>query len=114
MNPRPITHSELANVLARDLPELTLILSPQQMMALRGLIDAPPARSPARGSAAPPEQADSLLRVPEVAALLSISRAQCYRMAQLGHLQSVRMGKTVRFRRRDVEAFLRQHITGSP
>ena len=48
----------------------------------------------------------SLLRVNEVAALLSIGRRTVYTLVNNGELPAVRVGARLRFRPEDVDAYL--------
>lgn len=48
-----------------------------------------------------------LLTIPEVAALLQVSRTTIYKLMGSGGLRSVRVGKVVRFLQEDVDAYLR-------
>lgn len=50
-----------------------------------------------------------LLSPAEVARLLGLSRAHVYTLAASGQLPSVKFGRAVRFDRRDVEEFVREH-----
>jgi excisionase family DNA binding protein len=54
-----------------------------------------------------------LLTAREVAELLHVSKAQAYRLIQLGKLKSVRFGRIVRVKPEDLEAFI-QRNTYSP
>ncbi len=49
---------------------------------------------------------DALLKIDEVAAILRISVAKAYAMAQRGELPTVKMGKSVRVRRDRLMAWL--------
>jgi excisionase family DNA binding protein len=44
---------------------------------------------------------------------LSVSEAQIRRLEQRGELPAVRFGKTVRFRREDLDRFIEDHLVGS-
>jgi excisionase family DNA binding protein len=50
--------------------------------------------------------------VPEVAATLRVGRATVYQLVQSGHLGSVRLGKTIRITRGQLERYLAGHSTG--
>lgn len=50
--------------------------------------------------------APRLLRLNEVADRLSISKSMAWKIVALGHLRSVRIGRAVRVRPRDLEAYL--------
>ena len=54
------------------------------------------------------EQTDErdLLRVPQVAKLLSVSRMTVYRLVTTQKLKAVKLGKLIRFRRADVERLI--------
>ena len=59
--------------------------------------------------AAPPQQAQQLLRISEVAQILGASRNSVRQLLASGELRSVRIGEAGwhRVRREDVEAFIR-------
>lgn len=58
-------------------------------------------------SAAVQEILDPIVyRVPEIAALLQIGRAAAYRLVQSQELPCVRIGRSVRVRRSDFDAYL--------
>jgi excisionase family DNA binding protein len=67
-----------------------------------------------RGIAGPfeagPPPADKLLTAQEVANLLSVSKAKAHQMMQRGEIASVRMGRAVRVRRRDLDDFLQSRL----
>jgi excisionase family DNA binding protein len=65
---------------------------------------APPAVTPAEP--APTRAPGVLLTVREAAEVLAVSPKTLYRMAQLGQAPHVRLGRNVRFRREDLEAWL--------
>lgn len=48
----------------------------------------------------------SLLRIENVAERLSVSRSMAWKIIDLGHLRSVRIGRAVRVRPHDLEAYL--------
>jgi excisionase family DNA binding protein len=52
-----------------------------------------------------------LFRVKEVAELAAISERSVYRLAELGELPCVRIGRSVRFRQPDVERLIGAPIT---
>jgi len=47
-----------------------------------------------------------LLRIEDVAERLSVSRSMAWKLVDLGDLRSVRIGRAVRVRPQDLEAFL--------
>jgi len=51
-----------------------------------------------------------LLKAGEVAACLNVSRSFAYHLIQTGELPTVRLGKSVRVRPQDLEAFIEQNI----
>jgi excisionase family DNA binding protein len=51
-----------------------------------------------------------LLKAAEVAEILRISRSKVYRFMKTGDLPSVRMDRTVRVRKKDLEEFIESHI----
>jgi excisionase family DNA binding protein len=55
-----------------------------------------------------------LLRVPEVAARLSMSRGKVYELMRSGALPSVRIDRSRRIRARDLEAFVGSLDSGGP
>jgi excisionase family DNA binding protein len=55
-----------------------------------------------------------LLKVPEVAARLSMSRGKVYELMRSGALPSVRIDRTRRIRTRDLEAFVGSLDGGGP
>ena len=48
-----------------------------------------------------------LMDVRDVAAFLRVSKSMVYKLAEEGALPAVRIGRLVRFMRRDVDSFLR-------
>ena len=68
----------------------------------------PPAPlSPAlRPSSSPPDAPPAPVTVAQVAAELGVSRMTVYRLADRGELPALRVGRSVRFTRADVDAFL--------
>jgi excisionase family DNA binding protein len=69
-------------------------------------IDSPaaPVLMPAPASVAPPEtNVPLLLRVPEAAELLAVSRTKVYQLIASGDIPVVRIGKSVRVARRELE-----------
>ena len=53
----------------------------------------------------------SLLKVDDVVKILNISRSAAYNLVQTRQLPSVRMGKSVRVRPVDLEAFIQANLT---
>jgi excisionase family DNA binding protein len=51
-----------------------------------------------------------LLNTVEVAEILRISRSKVYRFLKTGDLPSVRMDRSVRVRKKDLEEFIESHI----
>ena len=47
-----------------------------------------------------------LLRIGEIAERLSVSRSMAWKLIALGHLPSVRIGRAVRVRPQDLEAYV--------
>jgi excisionase family DNA binding protein len=60
--------------------------------------------------AEPAKPAKALLTVQEAAALLAVSDKTLYRMARLGQVPHVRVGRSLRFRREELEAWIRQQL----
>ena len=52
-----------------------------------------------------------LLKAEEVAELLSVSRAFAYSLMQSGQLPTVHLGRSVRVRLEDLEAFIQLNLT---
>lgn len=52
------------------------------------------------------DQTPLLLRVPEVARLLGVSRTRAYVLVQRGELPAIRIGQSVRVSRRALEAWI--------
>jgi excisionase family DNA binding protein len=52
-----------------------------------------------------------LLTPEQVADMLAISKRQIYRLAAMGELRHVRMGKLVRFREVDVESYVENSLS---
>lgn len=50
--------------------------------------------------------AGRLLRIEEVADRLSVSRSMAWKLVSLGQIRSLRIGRAVRVRPQDLEAFL--------
>ncbi len=57
---------------------------------------------------------DTLLNAPAVAKLLSISRAQIYELVYQRKIRSVRIGRLVRFRKQDVDAYIQYCLDHVP
>ena len=55
------------------------------------------------------EQAKLTLTVPEVAALLRISRGACYEAVRTGQIPSLRFGRLIRIPRHALEQLLNAH-----
>lgn len=53
-----------------------------------------------------------LLKVPEAVAVTGYSRPFIYRLIEEGRLPSVRVGRSVRVRREDLERFIEEHMVG--
>ncbi len=56
---------------------------------------------------------DELLTVDEVGAMLKVPRRWVYDCARRGDIASAKVGKYLRFRRRDVETFIDGRFTGA-
>ena len=52
-----------------------------------------------------------LLKGPEVAEILGISKALAYRLVSQGSLPAVKFGRTIRIRNIDVDRFVLDHLT---
>lgn len=63
---------------------------------------------PVRKSHRPPE---TFLTAPEVAELLRVSKMTVYRLIQSGDIPANRIGRSLRVRERDLDAFLRDTET---
>ena len=55
---------------------------------------------------------DQLLKPGEVAEMLQLSRSKAYQLMQQGEIPTVRMGRTVRVKRSDLEAYIRHSKEG--
>jgi excisionase family DNA binding protein len=53
-----------------------------------------------------------LLRVTDVARLMSISRSMAYQLVQRGEIPSVRIKNSVRVKAADLEEYIRQNYSG--
>lgn len=53
-----------------------------------------------------------LLKVPDVAAMLGISRALAYHLVQTGEIPSVHIRAAIRVRSQDLENYISQNLTG--
>jgi excisionase family DNA binding protein len=53
---------------------------------------------------------EPLMDVQDVAALLRVSKSMVYKLVESGDLRAVRIGRLVRFTRRDVDSFVRAEI----
>ncbi len=61
------------------------------------------------------QQTKLILTVPEVAALLRISRGSCYEAIRTGQIPSLRFGRSIRVPRHSLELFLQgNNKEGSP
>jgi excisionase family DNA binding protein len=52
------------------------------------------------------DRSAQLLRIPEAARYLQLSRAQTYRLAAQGELPAIRIGRSVRIRQEALDAWL--------
>ena len=57
-----------------------------------------------------PAQMDRLLTAGDVASRLNISRSQAYQLLRKGDIPCVRMGRTIRVRPADLEAYILQNV----
>jgi excisionase family DNA binding protein len=55
---------------------------------------------------------ERLLKGNEVAALLRISRSYAYQLMRQGEIPTLRFGRSVRVRERDLNAYINQCMTG--
>jgi len=55
---------------------------------------------------------ESLMKCPEIAKVLSISRAYAYRLIMDGTIPAIRIGRSVRVRPSDLEAFVSNNVKG--
>ena len=53
-----------------------------------------------------------LLKVPDVAAMLGISRAMAYHLVQAGEIPSVQIRSARRVRSQDLENYISENLTG--
>ena len=54
----------------------------------------------------------SLLKIPEVAKMLGISRTMAYNLVQAGEIPSVQIRSARRVRSQDLENYISQNLTG--
>jgi excisionase family DNA binding protein len=66
------------------------------------------ASGPLSGVPDPSSEAAKLMTVPELATYLRLSQAKIYRMAQAGQVPAIRIGRSWRFQRARIEAWLLQ------
>ena len=59
-----------------------------------------------------PPTVKSLLTAPDVARALNVSKAQAYQLIRRKELRSFSVGKLVRVRREDLDAFIQEHLVG--
>ena len=52
-----------------------------------------------------------LLTVPQVAEMLSISESHVYALKATGKLKFIKIGRSTRYRRSDVQSFINERIT---
>ena len=55
---------------------------------------------------------DTLLNVKQVAAYLQLKESTIYSWAQDGKIPAIKIGRTWRFRRTDLDAWLQRHLKG--
>ncbi len=55
---------------------------------------------------------DRLLKPEDVASVLNISRSFTYHLLQTGQLPAIRLGRSVRVRRQDLESFIGRNLHG--
>ena len=60
------------------------------------------------------EEEKLLLTGPEAASLLNIGKSTIYSMAARGEIACLRLGRTVRFRRCDLDAFIAANAKAEP
>jgi len=56
-----------------------------------------------------PTGAEKFLTAPEVASILSVKQSTVYQWAKLGEIPHYRLGRVVRFKRKDLEAWIEKH-----
>ena len=60
-------------------------------------------------------ETEELLKVPEVARVLRVSNKKVYQLVESGALRAIRIDqKSIRVRRRALDAFLAEHETAKP
>jgi excisionase family DNA binding protein len=59
-----------------------------------------------------PPPTKSLLTAPDVAKALNVSKAQAYQLIRRKEIRSFSVGKLVRVRREDLDAFIQEHLVG--
>ena len=91
--------AQISHVVCAAFVELLLMMKEEIKQAgVSPLKSAPPAKS--------------LLTAPEVARVLNISKAQAYQLIRRKELRSFSVGKLVRVRREDLDAFIQEHLVG--
>jgi excisionase family DNA binding protein len=68
-------------------------------------------RRPSAPEAAEDVLGEPLMDVCDVAALLRVSKSMVYKLAEQNALHAVRIGRLVRFTRRDVDSFVRTGVS---
>lgn len=71
------------------------------------LFDDPPAPQPLRNRR-PPTEPEVLLTAAEAADVLKIGRSKLYELMARGAINSVKLGRCRRFRRSDLDRFIRE------
>jgi excisionase family DNA binding protein len=56
------------------------------------------------------EEMESLLKGDDVAKILNISRPYAFRLIRQGRIPAIRLGRSVRVRRMDLEAFITANV----
>jgi len=91
--------AQISHVICAAFVELLLMMKEEIKQAeVSPLKSAPPVKS--------------LLTAPEVARVLNISKAQAYQLIRRKELRSFSVGKLVRVRREDLDAFIQEHLVG--
>jgi excisionase family DNA binding protein len=57
---------------------------------------------------------DSLLKPADISKILGVSKSFAYQLIRTGEIVSLRMGKAVRVRPTDLEAYVYAHLSGNP
>lgn len=60
---------------------------------------------------APSQTSETLLKAPEIARILNISRSMAYRLMQQGEIRTIHIGSARRVRYNDLQEYIRQQLS---